>query len=122
MNKETFDKISRTKGYQILENGIRQIEYIREIERDVCELVCKINSDNFFMMDKIEAMILEHLQLLFDDDHYIAYFIYDLDMGMEYVDGDVTDDKGELVNLSTLADLYVALMNQMGKDIEDDII
>lgn len=122
MNKETFNKIARTKGYQILENGIRQIEYIREIERDVCDLVCKINSDNFFMMDKIEAMILEHLQLLFDDDHYIAYFIYDLDMGMEYVDGDVTDDNGELVNLSTLADLYVALMNQMGKDIEDDII
>lgn len=44
-----------------------------------------------------------------DEDHWISYWMFDLDCGRRYVDGCVRDEDGHIIFLKTVKDLWELL-------------
>ena len=57
--------------------------------------------------------ILEELLAQLTNDKYenIAYYMWEIDFGKEYVDGMITDDQGNNIPLSNAEELYDLIMS-----------
>lgn len=102
MKKEVFVKII---------NGIKaQREHDREISTKLKDIF--IDFDGWYDTDKVIAQIEDALKEEFNDKNdWISYFIYDLDFGDSYSEGDVTEKDGTIIDISTVEKLYDFLVN-----------
>lgn len=51
-------------------------------------------------------------------DELIRYFVYDLDFGKNYCEGDVKTKQGEVIPMATIEDLYNELCRTNGEENE----
>ena len=86
---------------------------------DYCDAIEKINEKygfpSTFEHDLYVTMYDDIIKLLGitlnDEEHWIEYWLFDLDCGNAYVDGAVVDDNGNNIKLETLEDLWMFLRN-----------
>ena len=73
---------------------------------------------NFFPYSRYETKIVELLSILMEDESgWIGYFIYELEFGEKYTDGDITatdkDGKEVAIPMKTIDDLYKVLVDNI---------
>lgn len=97
MKKEVFVKII---------NGIKaQREHDRKMNKKLSDVF--IDFDGWYDTDIVITPVEDALKEEFDDKNdWISYFIYDLDFGDEYSEGDVTEKDGTIIDISTAKKLY----------------
>lgn len=88
-----------------------------EMERE--DKINDVLSDEFALERTMlyNPLLAEYIKLLrsvFDDENdWIDYYVYDLDFGKDYHDGDVQDENGQNIPLLTVEDLYNLLIENM---------
>lgn len=96
-------------------------------EFEVNEVFLKEFSDcDFFPYSKYEAKMVELLSTLMEDESgWISYFIYELEFGEKYEDGDViaTDKNGNevIIPMKTVDDLYNVLVDNFAAKNVDQL-
>ena len=106
ITKERFIQIiNRLENYNKLQEQINSLfeEYIDNKENDFC------NAGSICIGH--ESVVVELLENMFDTD-MISYWIYELDYGRKYKDGYVQDEEGNIIDLSTLEQLYDYLIEE----------
>lgn len=104
---------------KIFKDTISFIQERQRAEFEMSEIFSKEFSDcDFFPYSQYEAKMIELLSALMEDESgWISYFIYELEFGDKYEDGDVTatDKDGKEVNIpmKTTDDLYDVLANNI---------
>ena len=100
---------------------IEIIDFIRDrkcVERKINDIMTD-EYDNciFFPNTKYESKVIELLEYIMDDtNHWISYFIYDLDFGNKHEIGNTFwNDNGEPIPLGTPEELYNFLMEKNKK-------
>ena len=82
----------------------------------------KINDvlSNEFALERTmlyNPLLSEYIKLLRDifkdEGDYIGYYVYDLDFGRDYHEGDIQDENGQNIPLLTVEDLYNLLVENM---------
>lgn len=73
---------------------------------------------SFFPYSKYEAMMIKLLSIIMEDESgWISYFIYELEFGEKYEDGDITatdkDGKEVIIPMKTIDDLYQVLIDNI---------
>ena len=70
--------------------------------------------DNQICSTGLEDVIIDILETIFDDkkSEWISYWIWELDYGEKYNDGDVADEDGVAISLRTPEDLYDFLLKE----------
>ncbi len=73
---------------------------------------------SFFPYSKYEAMMIKLLSIIMEDESgWISYFIYELEFGEKYEDGDITatdkDGKEVMIPMKTIDDLYQVLIDNI---------
>lgn len=81
---------------------------------------------NFFPYSKYEAMMIKLLSIIMEDESgWISYFIYELEFGEEYEDGDITatdkDGKEVMIPMKTTDDLYQVLIDNIAARGVDEL-
>ena len=95
---------------------IEIIDFIKErncAERKIKDVMSDEYDDCiFFPNTKYESKMIELLEYIMEDtNHWISYFIYDLDFGNEYDNNTVIwEDNGKAIPLGTPEALYNFLM------------
>lgn len=93
-----------------------------EAIQDEMEREDKINDvlSNEFALEQTmlyNPLLSEYIKLLRDifkdESDWIAHYIYDLDFGKEYHEGDIQDENGQNIPLLTVEDLYNLLIENM---------
>lgn len=54
----------------------------------------------------IDNVVVLLEKLTDDEDHWISYWMFDLDCGRKYIDGCVRDEDGHIIFLKTIKDLW----------------
>ena len=69
--------------------------------------------NNFHFYSILRIFILEELLAQLTNDKYdnIAYYMWEIDFGKEYVDGMITDEQGNNMPLSNAEELYDLIMS-----------
>ena len=73
---------------------------------------------NFFPYSKYETMMINLLSIIMEDESgWISYFVYELEFGEKYEDGDITatdkDGKEVIIPMKTIEDLYQVLVDNI---------
>ena len=90
----------------LFRKAIEDIRRIHNFEEDVNGLLRKFNTDGEYFVPTCEDMLVKVLQdSMNDTDEFISYFIYDLNFGKEWKEGNVVDN-GKDIKLSTIDELY----------------
>ena len=96
-------------------------DYIETIQ-DEMKREDKINDvlSNEFALERTmlyNPLLSEYIKLLRDifkdEGDYIGYYVYDLDFGRDYHEGDIQDENGRNIPLLTVEDLYNLLVENM---------
>lgn len=106
ITKERFVQIiKRLENYNKLQENINGLfdECIETKENDFC------NAGSICIGH--ESVVVELLENMFDTD-MISCWIYELDYGRKYKDGYVQDEEGNIIDLSTLEQLYDYLIEE----------
>jgi len=106
--------------YKTFEKIINEIKEVLDFEDSILSLCCDFNRNNkqgaeaeIFFPD-LSTTCISLLNLIFDDkDDWISYYIWELNFGEYYEDGDVTDENGSIIKLKTIRDLYDLLVFNM---------
>lgn len=98
--------------FKQFEKHILRLKELTE-ERDRINDVIKKSklSDDFneglFGTTWFEVLVTDILMDTFNDENdWIGYFIYELDWGKSYKRGSIKDEKGKIIKLKTIKDLY----------------
>lgn len=57
-------------------------------------------------------VVVQLLENMFNDKDYISWWIYELDYGRTYEEGDIKDEEGNSIDLSTAEKLYDFLIEE----------
>lgn len=81
---------------------------------------------SFFPYSKYEAMMIKLLSIIMEDESgWISYFIYELEFGEKYEDGDITatdkDGKEVIIPMKTIDDLYQVLVDNIAARSVDEL-
>lgn len=81
---------------------------------------------SFFPYSKYEAMMIKLLSIIMEDESsWISYFIYELEFGEKYEDGDITatdkDGKEVVIPMKTIDDLYQVLVDNIAARSVDEL-
>ena len=100
--KEFCDAISELK---------RNEEFIDKLN----DVFREFNSDNAIYSSGLEDAIVRILENIFDDDKngWISYWIWELNFGETYEEGDVKDENNNNIPLRTAEELYDFLVKSM---------
>lgn len=84
------------------------------------ELFDKYKCDGYIYPPICTETVVNLLEFIFDDiNQLISYWVWELDFGERYEDGDVKDKKGEIIPLKTTEDLYDLLVRNMKESKEE---
>ena len=95
------------------------IQERQKVEFDINGIFSKEFFDcSFFPYSKYEAMMIKLLSIIMEDESgWISYFIYELEFGEKYEDGDITatdkDGKEVMIPMKTIDDLYQVLIDNI---------
>ncbi len=100
----------------------KYMDAIRKSDGYVCELNSlsdKYGGEGYLFPPNCVDELVKLLEYVFDDKgEWIEYFIYELDFGTEYHDGDVTEEDKN-IPLATVDDLYDLLISNLERN--DDV-
>lgn len=106
-NKERKIKFQDFKKY--LDTLRRHLDF-KNIAYEAAE-----KADDFVTFDvpMMDSEVVDLLELLMEDEEdAIGYWVYDLNFGREYKDGDIKDDDGNIIPLKTEKDLWKYLTGE----------
>ena len=98
---EILDYIQETNDF---ENNLREV--FKNSKRETDFMDAAIFTD-FRMMDYVFDLLEDEFN---DSDHWISYWIYELDFGKSWSPGTVIDEDKKDIKLQTKEDLYDFLM------------
>lgn len=83
-------------------------------------VLAEYGSDGYILPSDQDYLVIYLLEHIFHDDEnqWISYFLFDLDLGTKYQDGFVTMND-RMVPLRTPEDLYDLLMNNLREEDAD---
>lgn len=109
----------------VFNNMISFIQERQEAEFEISKIFSREFLDcDFFPYSKYEAKMVELLSILMEDESgWISYFIYELEFGRRYKEGDITatDKNGKevAIPMKTIDDLYKVLIDNIAaKDVD----
>lgn len=114
LTKEEFVKI------------LNRMREVNDLENKIDDLITKSREammndfiNGYGFMVNFEDIIVDLLEKLMQDAYGdISYFMYELDYGRSYTEGDITDKDGNIVDFSTAEKLYDYLIEQMENNNE----
>ena len=108
MSKESFCKV--------MDNYKSMFNFTDEMN----ELFDKYKMDGNIYPPMCTETVVDLLEYIFNDKkRWIKYWIFELDFGKDYEDGDVKDEHGEVIPLKTVEDLYDLLVRNMKESKEE---
>ena len=87
---------------------------------DLNDLFRKYKSDGEVYPPMCTETVIDLLEFIFNDkNQWISYWIFELEFGERYEDGDVKNENGEDIPLKTAEDLYDLLVRNMKESKEE---
>ena len=109
-------KIMQNEQFKKIMNELKQTWDFNE---DYNKLFKSHNVDGYIMLPDATEQAIALLEIIFHDvNHWISYFVYELNWGKDYKLGDIVID-GEMFDLSTVDNLYDLLMKgiKIGEEV-----
>ena len=108
--------LSKKEFVQII-NQLKEVnDFVEETNNKARKLNDAIISD-FFNVGSLsishEMIVLHLLEKMFNDSDIISYWLYELDYGKKYKEGDITEKDGTIIDISTPEKLYDFLIENM---------
>ena len=108
--------LSKKEFVQII-NQLKEVnDFVEETNNKARKLNDAIISD-FFNVGSLsishEMIVLHLLEKMFNDSDIISYWLYELDYGKKYKEGDITEIDGTIIDISTPEKLYDFLIENM---------
>lgn len=105
-------------------DAIEYVKLVIALQDDVYDLCRKFNNNTEDIADiqfpTGQTKIIDLLSLILrDEEEWISYFVYELEFGMKYQPGYITDPNGHDIPLKTVDDLWNLLMDNF-KNSEDN--
>ena len=108
MNKESFCEVMN--GYKSM------FDFTDEMN----ELFDKYKVDGNIYPPLCTSTVIDLLEFIFNDENqWINYWIFELEFGKDYKDGDAKDADGSNIPLKTVEDLYELLVRNMKESKEE---
>lgn len=108
MSKESFCKV--------MDNYKSMFNFTDEMN----DLFDKYKMDGNIYPPMCTETVIDLLEFIFNDkNHWISYWIFELDFGKDYENGYVKDEHGEVIPLKTTEDLYDLLVRNMKESKEE---
>lgn len=106
--------ISKAEFVNII-NKLKEVnDFVNDTNEKARQLDDAIISD-FFNASSLsishESIVINLLEIMFDDGDTISWWVYDLEYGKKYEDGCITEKDGTIIDLSTAEKLYDYLVN-----------
>lgn len=107
MSKESF--------CQVIDNYKSMWDFTDEMN----DLFRKYKSDGEVFPPMCTGTVIDLLEFIFNDENqWISYWIFELDFGKDYEDGDAKDADESNIPLKTVEDLYDLLVKNMEENGE----
>lgn len=100
------------------EEFVKKLNFIKErdeAQSKIGELFEKEFEDSIFLpYSRWQAEYINLLEKIMRDteNNWISYWIYELDYGTKYKDGDVTETDGSIIRMASAEDLYNFLVKE----------
>lgn len=97
-------------------SAIKDIQNSKDFFRGLNNYFSSKDCDGYLYPPTCVDTVITLLHTLFgemDQDELISYFVWELDFGRAYEDGDVLDDDGNNIRLSNAEDLYDFLISSL---------
>lgn len=105
--------LSKEDFIKVMEEVKRQYDFYDALN-DVFD---KYDSDNSVYNYKFMDICISLLSAIFHDDNdWIGYWIFELNMGKSFELGDVLDEEGNAIDISTIEKFYDFLIKNMWED------
>lgn len=108
MSKESF--------YKVIDDYKTMFDFTDEMN----ELFDKYQTDGNIYPPMCTESVIDLLEFIFDDkNHWISYWVWELEFGKRYEDGKIKDENGEDIPLRSVEDLYDLLIRNMKESKEE---
>jgi len=108
ISKEKFVKIiNRLKETDDLQTQINKL--FRNSTDNILNDFC--NAGSICIMH--EDLVVDLLNDMFGNNYTLSWWLYEIDYGRKYKKGDIQDEKGKNIDLSTVEKLYDNLIKEM---------
>lgn len=103
--------ITKKEFCKIIDDLKRNDEFLD----DICDVFKKHQREEQIYSTGLEDTIVNLLETIFNDNktNWISYWIWELDFGEKYNEGDVTKKDGTIIPLKTVEELYDFLIKNM---------
>lgn len=110
--------------YEIFEEVINHFKNNNKFISDFRDILCAYDKRDFidpccFSDCESDELLITLLEIIFNDkDHWISYWIFELDCGKDYHPGMALDKDNKEIPLRTEKDLWNLLMENLNDDNE----
>ena len=108
--------MSQESFCRVMDNYKSMFDFTDEMN----ELFDKYKMDGNIYPPLCTSTVIDLLEFIFNDkNRWINYWIFELDFGKDYEDGDAKDADGSNIPLKTVEDLYDLLVRNMKESKEE---
>lgn len=108
--------MSKDSFCEVMDNYRSMFDFTDEMN----EVFKKYNCDGEVFPPMCTETVIDLLEFIFNDkNQWISYWIFELEFGERYEDGDIKNGNGEVIPLKTTEDLYDLLVRNMKESKEE---